>query len=418
MTERYSVKVIPEAMKSGIIFAGAMLFLSFTTSAATRRPIVPPRDDKPGPSNNAFATDLYAQFATADGNFFFSPTSIQMALAMTWGGANGQTADEIAKALHFDPADTHKRLGAFAAEVNSGAKAGGYELASSNALWLDKGFPFERDYLSFVKGNYKAKLAAADFAGDSAGSRKAINDWAANQTHDRIKELVPEGSIDRNARLVLANAIYFNGKWTHTFDKNLTLEQDFRTGSGKKVKAFLMMQRGHFRYGEDDAVQVLEIPYGNDQLCMRIFLPRKASGLGALERRLTAPRISVLAEKLRREEVMLYLPRFKIEAQLPVNDALQAMGMKLAFDPARANFSAMTPESGVCISAVIHNAFIKVDEEGTEAAAATGVVGGLFGGGSGPAPQPIEFRADHPFVFAIVHRKSDTMLFMGRLINP
>ncbi len=405
-------------MKSGIGFAVAMLFLSFTASAATRRPTLPPRVDQSDSSNNAFATDLYAQFASTDGNFFFSPTSIQMALAITWGGANGQTADEMAKALHFDPAETHRRLSAFAAEINSGAKAGGYELASSNALWLDKGFPFDRDYISFVRKSYKAKLDVADFAGDSAGSRKAINDWVAEQTHDRIKELMPEGSVDRDTRLVLANAIYFNGKWTHTFDKNLTLEQDFRTASGKKVKTSLMMQRGHFRYGEDEAVQVLEIPYGNDQLCMRIFLPRKANGLGALERRMTAPRLAVLAEKLRQEDVMLYLPRFKIEAQLPLTDALQAMGMKLAFEPGKADFTAMSPQGGLYISAVLHNAFIKVDEEGTEAAAATGVAGVLFGGGGGVAPQPIEFKADHPFVFAIVHRKTDTMLFMGRLTNP
>ena len=390
---------------------------TFSASAATRRPTLPPRIDQSDSSNNAFATDLYAQFSSTDGNVFFSPVSIQMALAMTWGGANGQTADEMTKALHFD-ADTHKRLGAFAADVNSGAKAGGYELASSNALWLDRGFPFDRDYISFVRKSYKAKLAAADFAGDSAGSRKAINDWVAEQTHDRIKELVPEGTIDRNTRLVLANAIYFNGKWTHTFDKNLTLEQDFRTASGKKVKTSLMMQRGHFRYGEDDAVQVLEIPYGNDQLCMRIFLPRKANGLGALERRMTSPRLAVLAEKLRQEDVMLYLPRFKIEARLPLKEALQAMGMKLAFEQGTADFTAMSRDGGLYISAVLHNAFIKVDEEGTEAAAATGVVGGIFGGQPGPAPQPIEFKADHPFVFAIVHRKTDTMLFMGRLTNP
>lgn len=394
-----------------------MLLTTLPVSAAARRgpQMVEPAD----PSPNAFATDLYAQFASADGNLFFSPVSIQTAIAMTWAGANGRTADEIAKALHFDPhGDTHKRLGAFLDELNSGGKAGGYDLNTANALWLHNGFPFTRDYITFIKETYQARLTPLDFVANADGSRKTINDWVASQTHDRIKELMPSGSINSLTRIVLTNTIYFNGKWTQSFDKNLTQEQDFQTASGKKVKAALMFQEDTFRYGEDDAVQVIELPYGNDQLCMRIFLPRRANGLAALERRFTAPRLAVLADRLKPQKVQVWLPRFTIQSQPPLIDALKAMGMVQAFDPNKANFTAMTPNGNIYLSAVVHNAFIQVNEQGTEAAAATGVVGGLFGIGGQARPDPIVFKADHPFVFAIIHRRTDTMLFIGRLSIP
>ena len=377
-----------------------------------------PAEDKVGQMNNAFAADLYAQLAAKDGNLFFSPTSIQTALAMTWAGARGQTANELATTLHLGAnADIHNQMGGFLGRLNADGQKGGYELSVANALWGLKGYPFMPDYLALVKKSYNGNLSDLDFIRDTEGSRKTINDWVAKETRDKIKDLLTQGTITPDTRLVLTNAIYFKGKWDLPFKKEATKENDFTLADGTKAKVPFMYQQKGFRYAEDDQMQVLELPYGKNNLAMRIFLPKKADGLAGFEKSLTAQRLAELTGKLRYADVKVWLPRFTMESQFSLADVLKAMGMKLAFDPDHADFKGMTSTEQVFISAVIHKAFVNVDEEGTEAAAATAVIMAPTAMPMQP-PKPKEFKADHPFLFEIVHQKSGATLFIGRVMKP
>jgi serpin B len=376
------------------------------------------KDEYVAQTNNAFASDLYAQLAAKDGNLFFSPTSIQTALAMAWEGARGQTADEMAKILHLDAEPKAKgQLGGFVRDLNAGGAKGGYELAMANALWGTKGYPFMPDYLRLVKTNYDGKLSELDFIGNAEGSRLIINDWVAAQTHDRIRDLLGRGVIGPSTRLVLTNAIYFKGKWDQPFDKGMTKEGEFTMADGKTAKASFMHQQDQFLYAEDDDVQVLGLTYGKNDLAMRVFLPKKTDGLTAFEKKMTAQRIAGLVSGARAQDVNVSLPRFTMQSEFSLADTLAAMGMKLAFDPDRADFKGMTTAEQLFISAVIHKAFVKVDEEGTEAAAATAVTMHAASIRIDP-PKPKEFKADHPFVFEIVHQPTGAVLFMGRMATP
>ena len=408
-------------MTNTILLAGLAALLSLmapTFGVHAQGTTAKPAEDKVGQLNNAFAADLYAQLAAKDGNLFFSPTSIQTALAMTWAGARGQTAQEMAATLYLDAnADIHNQMGGFLGRLNADGQKGGYELSVANALWGLKGYPFMPDYLALVKKSYNGNLSDLDFIRDTEGSRKTINDWVAKETRDKIKDLLSQGSITPDTRLVLTNAIYFKGKWDLPFKKEGTIDNDFTLANGQKVKAPFMYQQKHFRYAEDEQMQVLELPYGKNDLAMRIFLPKKDDGLAAFEKSLTAQRLADLTGKLRSEDAKVWLPRFTMESQFSLTDVLKAMGMKLAFDPDRADFKGMTSAEQVFLSAVIHKAFVKVDEEGTEAAAATAVI---MAPTAMPMerPRPKEFNANHPFMFEIVHQKSAATLFMGRVTRP
>jgi serpin B len=370
-------------------------------------------DGKVAQMNNAFGTDLYAQLSAKEGNLFFSPTSIQIALAMTWAGARGQTADEMARTLHLDGNDkSHEALGQFLQTLNADGKKGGYELAVSNALWGAKGYSFMPAYLATVEKDYGGHLTNLDYASDPEACRKMINDWVAGQTRDKIQDLMPFGSIDRGTRLVLTNAIYFKGKWDLPFDKKQTQDGDFTLAGGQTAKIPLMFQSKHFRYAEDENVQVLELPYGHNDLAMQIFLPKAVDGLPAFEKSLTADRIAALTSQLASQDVRVWLPRFKLENGFEMADVLKAMGMTRAFSN-QADFSGMSSAESLFISRVIHKAFVNVDEEGTEATAATGIV--MAPTGMFRREPPKIFRADHPFVFVIVHQKTGAILFMGRL---
>jgi serpin B len=396
---------------SAVVVALCLCILSFARMAPAN---TQPPEESVAPMNNAFAADLYAQLSSKEGNLFFSPTSIQTALAMAWAGARGQTANEMAGALHLDPTASNQLAG-FLNRLNADGEKGGYELAVANALWGLKGYPFIPDYLNLVKKNYGGHLSELDFGANPDGSRQTINDWVAKQTHDRIKDLLGPGAVDGNTRLVLTNAIYFKASWDMPFQKRATRDGPFTAAGGKAVTVPFMFQREHFRYAEDDDVQVLELTYGNFDLAMRIFLPKNPGGLGRFEKQMTDQRLSALAGKLASQEVLLTLPKFTSESEFSLADTLKAMGIKLAFDPNRADFKGMTTSEQLFISAVIHKAFVKVDEEGTEAAAATGIA---MAGAVMPITKPKSFNADHPFMFEIVHHASGAVLFMGRLAKP
>jgi serpin B len=368
---------------------------------------------------NAFAFDLYAQVRGGKGNLFLSPYSISSALAMTYAGARGQTADEMAATLKF-PADwlaQADRIHAAFARLNADLNAEGkpYELTVANRLWGQTGYGFLPTFLGLLGKHYGAGLEEVDFARNTEGARKTINTWVEKQTRDKIKDLIPPGGVQPLTRLVLTNAIYFNGTWMHQFEKKRTKDAPFTLGPFRTITVPTMNQTEHFRHADCGTFQMLEMPYKGNELAMAVLLPKQADGLPALEGRLSAAMLAERLRSLKHENVRLYLPRFTMTWRVLLAGVLKTMGMPLAFNASKADFTAMN--GGVeplWIDEVIHKAFVDVNEEGTEAAAATAVV--MVG--AGRPREPVIFRADHPFLFLIRDTRSGAVLFMGRVVNP
>jgi serpin B len=406
------------------------IYLTLAAAAAILAAALAPAADKaddgkkaiPGvvKGNNQFAFDLYHQLSKQDlgkkGNLFFSPQSISIALAMTYGGARGDTADEMAKALHFGLPKTmlHPGFGALIREMNGEGKKRGYQLSVANALWGQKGEGFKEDYLRLVKDYYGGGLKEMNFADNPEAARKEINAWVEKQTQEKIKDLLPQGVIDKLTRLILTNAIYFKGDWNSQFKKDRTREEGFDDGSDVKRKVPMMHQTAKFKYLDAGDLQVLEMPYAGKELSMVVLLPKKVAGLGDMEKSLTADKLAGWLGKVREQEVIVSLPKFKTTSEFSLKDALEALGMKKAFQMPGADFSGINGKDDLYITAVVHKAYVDVNEEGTEAAAATGVVIGVK---SLPPPKP-EFRADHPFVFLIRDTRNDSVLFLGRVVEP
>jgi len=367
---------------------------------------------------NTFGTDLYGRISAKPGNVFFSPYSISSALTMTQRGARDKTADEMAAVLHLPADHVNEANQALIDQLAGDKDKNGFQLSVANALWLQTGAPFNADYLATTHDNFHAGLEQLNFATNADASRLTINDWVAKQTNDKIKDLLPAGSITADTRLVLTNAVYFKGTWDTQFNKNATADGTFTQTDGTKVTAPLMHIKSHYGYMSDASKAVLSLPYKGGALSMVVILPNKndADSLAAVEKSLTSDSIKATLGKLVREEVTVTLPKWKMTEKYNLNQTLQTMGMKLAFGRG-ADFSGMNGRSDLYISAVIHQAFVDVNEEGTEAAGATGVV--MNRALAMPAPrQPIVFTADHPFVYAIVHQPTNTILFMGRIADP
>jgi serpin B len=365
--------------------------------------------------NTEFAFDLYAKLRDKDGNLFYSPESISTALAMTYAGARGETADEMTKTLHFTLKEgrLHPAFHTLIEELNGAGKKRGYQLNVANALWGQKGFGFLPAFLKLTKDNYGAGLQEVDFAGATEQARRTINAWVEKQTKDKIKELLQPGIIDSSTRLVLTNAIYFKGDWDRQFRKDLTRKEAFHLSADKTADAMLMHDHGKFKYFDGGSFQALEMPYKGKELSMVVLLPKKLDGLAELEKTLTAAKLSEWLPKVREQEVEVALPKFKMTSEFSLKNTLAAMGMKQLFDPGQADLSGMNGERNLFVSAVVHKAFVDVNEEGTEAAAATGVAVKLAA-----APVRNVFRADHPFVFLIRDNHSGSVLFLGRVVNP
>jgi serpin B len=364
--------------------------------------------------NNALGIDLYKRVIAGSENVFLSPHSISVALAMTYEGARTDTATQMAESLHFEvpAARLHPAFQALNQAIMPGEDAG-YDLHVANALWGMKGHTFQPSFLEVLSTSYQAPLQEVDFASSEA-ARATINDWVAKATNDKIKDLIPQGVLDALTRLVLTNAIYFKGNWASQFKPAQTKPLPFQVLQGKPVKTPLMHQIAEFGYHETDDAQVLSMPYQGKALSMVVVLPRQADGLAAIEGKLDAEALKGWTADLQQRKVSVYLPRFKIESSFSLSKQLSELGMKDAFDPDRADLSGMDGSRDLFIKEVIHKSFVEVNEEGTEAAAATGVVVGVR---SAPAPPP-EFRADHPFLFFIRHDATGAVLFIGRLVRP
>jgi serpin B len=371
-------------------------------------------------ANNRFAFELYSELDganPADSNIFFSPWSISSALAMTYEGARGQTADEMQSVFHF-PADASVRRPAFASLYNS-INAGGkkYTLYTANALWAQKDYKFLDDYLSTVEEYYGGKTTNLDFVAETEKSRMTINDWVAGKTNDRIKDILPQGSVGEMTRLVLTNAVYFKGTWVLKFDKSDTADADFRVDSGRAVKVPMMYLHGEnatFNYTENNDLQALEMAYDGGDLSMIVLLP-KGDSLASIKDYLSAQKLSELRGDFREKNVVLYMPKFTFKTKYSLPDTFKKMGMKLAFEWPGADFSGMDGTNMLYITDIFHQAFVQVDEEGTEAAAATAVI---IGAGTAAPVHQIVFRADHPFVFLIQERSTGNILFLGRVSDP
>lgn len=377
-------------------------------------------------ANNRFAFEMYSRLVQEDGsrgsNLFFSPYSVSSALAITYEGAKGKTADEIRSVFHFPENETARR-GGFSA-MNAGINTGDprYSLRTANALWAEKTFPFLAEYTGTAGNSYGAKITNLDFIGSPEDSRKTINSWVEDKTENRIKDLLPAGVIDSVTRLVITNAIYFKGTWVKQFEKNQTADTEFRAAPGKTMMVPMMQRTDEnavFRYAETDDLQMLSMPYDHTtgkQLSMVILLPRDDS-LAMTESLLNESMLSALQQSAESRQVKVYLPKFTVKTKYTeMGRTLAAMGMPTAFS-SDADFSGMDGKRDLFISAVIHQAFVDVNEEGTEAAAATAVVMRLAAAPANPEPVPV-FRADHPFIFLIQDEETGAILFMGRMVNP
>jgi serpin B len=367
--------------------------------------------------NNAFAVALYHQLSHQAGNLFFSPESISTALAMAYAGARGSTASEMAKALHFTvpPGQLHPAMGALLRDLN--ATHTDYQLNVANALWTQQGYTFLDQFLNLLKTDYGAGLQQVDFKGAPEAARSTINQWVEQKTQDKIKDLLARGSLRPDTRLVLTNAIYFKGNWQTQFDKAQTKTEDFYLSQTQPAATPLMHREGSFGYFDGGTFQVLEIPYKSKALSLIVLLPKERSGLPGLEDAMTASNMQQwLSRVVPVPKVVVTIPRFKSTQEFELSTALRALGMPQAFGGG-ADFSGMTGKRDFAISAVIHKAFVDVNEEGTEAAAATAVTMRALAMRA-PGPPPPVFRADHPFVFVIRDNSARSILFMGRITDP
>ncbi|MGD9548859.1 MAG: serpin family protein [Candidatus Krumholzibacteriia bacterium] len=369
-----------------------------------------------GDATNRFGWDLYQKLsATEDVNLFYSPASIALALGMTWSGARGPTAAEMARVLHLpdDDPGTIAAFHDFLAALQPRREA--YELHIANRLFGRQGAEFLPSFLDGVAQGFGAPLQEVDFAGDPDGSRILINDWVAEQTRDRILDLLAPGTIDRDTELVLTNAIYFLAGWAEAFKDALTSEAEFHRPGDSPVPVSFMEQTEWLPYFENDLVQAVSLPYAEHQLEMVVVLPRETGGLADLEAGRTWGEIEEWVDGLEARSVKVRLPRFELEGQFDLGQILADLGMPTAFT-GHADFSGMNGKGGLFISKVVHKAFVKVDEQGTEAAAATAVM--IEKTSMAPMGDPVLFQADHPFLFLIKHRATGAVLFMGKVADP
>ena len=375
--------------------------------------------------NSAFAFDLYRTLATEDGNLFYSPYSISLALAMTYAGARGETERQMAETLRFRlPQErlhpTFNALDLQLASRGDGARGEddeGFRLNIANAVWGQEDYDFLDAFLDVLAESYGAGVRPTNFREAPEESRVRINDWIAEQTEDRIKDLIPGGVIDDLTRMVLTNAIYFNAGWNHPFNKAATVPRTFHLLDGTEVEVPMMSQTARYGYTRGDGYQAVELSYRGGDMAMTILLPDQG-GLRGFEESLDDAYVSRIVEDIEPRRVLLTIPKFEYESQFGLVDTLKSMGMENAFDARRSDFSGIDGrsciEDGVpclLISDVVHKAFVLVDEEGTEAAAATGVVVIL-------ESEPITVTVDRPFIFLIRDIETGTVLFVGRVVDP
>ncbi len=363
---------------------------------------------------NAFAIDLFHELRLTQGNLFFSPHSVAAALAMTWGGAKGDTAGQLATALHLgpDPTVVHEGFTNWRQALVSIRDQGEVELYLANSLWPDLRYPLVERFLDLARRYYGVLITGVDY-GDEQAARTQINAWVEDNTNHRITDLVAPGDLSDLTQLVLANAIYFKGNWAHQFDIAVTQDEAFHLLDGQTAVVPLMHQKRQFFYGETHHHQVLTLPYEGYGLQMLVILPKAVKDLPELEADLSTESLSRWTQGQHEYEVDVYLPRFTFATDYELNQPLKHLGITDAFSP-NADFTGIVREGPFFLDLIVHKAFLAVNEEGAEAAAATAATvtrGGSPGG-------PVVFRADHPFLVLIQEWETGRILFMGRVVDP
>ena len=370
--------------------------------------------------NTEFTFELYQALREQDGNLIFSPHSISIALAMVYAGARGETEEQMAEALHFTlpQEQLHPAFNWLDLELaQRGMGTAGFQLHIANAIWGQQGYEFLTEFLDVLAENYGAGLRLLDF-GNSESARLTINDWIAEQTEDMIQGLISPGDLDSTTRLVLTNAIYFNAEWNKPFDPTRTRQGPFYLLDGEQIDVEMMHQTDYFMYGEGPGYQVIELKYAWREVSMVILLP-EAGEFESFESSLDAGRLDVILSDLGRvtQDIRLTMPKFEFEVTLNLKAVLEAMGMQDAFGPtADLSVTAEAESDELYVDDVIHRAFIAVDEERTEAAAVTVIEEAVEVGE--PATPPIEVTIDRPFLFLIRDVETDTILFLGRVLDP
>ena len=379
-----------------------------------------PTPPKTPPASNAVSTNtdfdfaMYGALKSNPGNLFFSAPSMRQALGVAYLGARGTTASEMSSALHLD-ADRTKSAANAQAEIAGWQSArGASQLTIANRLWADQAFKMKPDFVQLANGAYGSAVQPVDFVHSPDPSRLAINGWVEKQTNDKIKDLLPKGSITTDTRLVITNAIWFKGTWEKTFDKKQTRDAAFKVESGTNVDVPTMHQTATFGYASVPGAKVLEMPYGKSDLAMDVILPDDPTGLSKIEQQLTPGTFATWTSALQKQKVEVAFPKVTFTWGGSVTPALKSLGMKSAFG-STADLTGIAPDGKLFVSDVIHKAFVAIDEEGTEAAAATAVI---ISTRTSVEMPPVRFTADHPFVFAIRDTKSGRILFMGRVTNP
>lgn len=371
--------------------------------------------------NNAFALDLYRSLRSQDGNLVYSPYSISLALAMTYAGARGETESQMAQTLHFLPQNKlHAALNALDLELAQRGATGSHDatplqLNIANAVWAEQTFPFLQSYLDVLAENYGAGVQLADFINQYEAVRKEINGWVSNETNDKIQDLLPEGVLKPSTRMVLVNAIYFKADWMTPFDANNTHDAPFHLLDGSDVQVEMMSESlSGVPYAQGDGYQAVRLPYQGETAAMEIIVPDEGK-FNEFESTLGVQKLNEILESMQPGGGLeLQLPKFNFTTNVGLKEQLTAMGMPDAFDPDRADFSAMTGKRDLYVDNVLHKAFVAVDEKGTEAAAATAVIMDLA---SAMLPD-VTLTIDRPFIFVIRDLPSGQILFVGRVLNP
>jgi serpin B len=368
------------------------------------------------PDDTDFDTALYRAVASASGNQFVSPYSVSSAFALLYPGAGGETGAEIARVFGFDPSPQTEAQQTRALANALQRQTGGSEFTVANAAWVERTMTLRAEYARMIRDEMGGVIEPVDFIRDPAGALRPINAWASRETRGRIPTILDNPNPDR--RLVLTNAVYFKGKWSDQFTANATQDGDFFTGAESRVRARLMRQLTNARYFETPTFQAADFDYDDGAFALAVFLPRERTGLAAFERELTGANLTAWMQQLaaaERPRLDLTLPKVEMRADYTLNRHLQAMGIQTAFTGS-ADFSAITADETLMISAVIQKTFLAIDEEGTEAAAVTAVDMVTTAAPVGPPPPPpIEFKADHPFFIVLHHKPTGARLFLGRV---
>jgi serpin B len=364
---------------------------------------------------NRFGLDLYPHAGDPNTNLIFSPYSIHLALDIAAAGARGNTLSQMQSVLHLTP-DFSAAASALISQLQSAGNDNSPILKTANALWAKQGEHFNASYLDSAAKTFSARIDTLNFD-DPEAARKTINDWVAAQTNDKITDLIAKGIIQpRVTRLIITNAVYFKADWTDPFDPNHTHNAPFHIrGQSDASPVPTMHQTTQAAYMENDSLRAIELPYASSKLAMLLILPKNTDGLVTLESKLSPDLLSQIDAALEPDRVAVSVPKFKIAISLDLASPLIDLGMKEPFQPYTADFSGMDDDHDLYITGVVHQAYVAVDEKGTEAAAATGIT---VGATMVMLPPPKTFNADHPFLFLIRDKETGLILFMGRVVEP